>query len=298
MVSKNPYVLFNCVEKTLKPKIDFFRSVGCLEADTVRILTLSPYILNGSVKNYVIPSFERLRTTLGGLQNAVDAIIKYPQIIQRERAKDFALNVKYLTNIGTPITQVMKMITRRRAGVVATNAPHRFRKDVEFVMEMGFDPSLSMFIYAVKAKGCLTELGWEDRLKFFRSLGFSNEETICMFKKQPITMSLSKEKIRAAVEFYTSTFHWSPTQLSKKPNVLLYSLGKRIIPRCSVLQILVSRSLIDKSVMVSSLLDMTEGDFLEKYFTNYKDEVPELLDAYHGKLKFDEYNFDCDCEMN
>ncbi|KAH7844979.1 hypothetical protein Vadar_033846 [Vaccinium darrowii] len=176
--------------------------------------------------------------------------------------------------------------------VVASNAPHRFRKDVEFLMEMGFDPSLSLFEYAVHAKGCLTESGWEDRLKFFRSLGFSNEETIYMFKKQPLILSTSKEKIRAAVEFYISTFHWSPTQLSKKPSVLRYSLGKRIIPRCSVLQILASRSMINKSVMVSSLVAMAERDFLEKYITNYKDEVPELLDAYHGKLSFDEYNFD------
>ncbi|KAH7838552.1 hypothetical protein Vadar_028018 [Vaccinium darrowii] len=186
------------------------------------------------------------------------------------------------------------MITRHTTGAVVSNAPHLFKKDVEYVMEMGFDPSLSLFQYAVNAKGCLTGSGWEDRLKIFRSLGFSNEEIISMFMKQPITLSLLKEKIRAAVEFYTSTFHWSLTQLSKKPNVLLYSLRKRIIPRCSVLQMLVSRCIIDKSVMVSSLLAMTDVDFLEKYVTNYKDEVPEVLDAYHGKLKFDEYNFDCE----
>ncbi|KAH7838589.1 hypothetical protein Vadar_028700 [Vaccinium darrowii] len=293
MVSKNPYVLFNCVEKTLKPKIDFFRSVGCSGADMVRILTLAPYILNGSVKNHLIPSFELLRTIFGSQQNAADAIIRRPPIIGRERwSKNFAINVEFLRTIGIPITQVMKMLNRSAACVVATNAPHRFRKDVEFVMEMGFDPSLSFFVHALDAKGFLSELGWEDRLKFFRSLGFSNEETIHMFKKQPSTLLSSKDKIREAVEFYINRFHWSPTQLSKKPNILLYSLGKRIIPRCSVLQILVSRSMIDKSVMVSSLLVMTEGDFLEKFITNYKDEVPELLDAYQGKLKFDEYNFD------
>ncbi|KAH7836955.1 hypothetical protein Vadar_007814 [Vaccinium darrowii] len=292
IVSKYPQILFTCVQKILKPKFEFFRSVGFSEADTGRLITICPFILVRSVENYLIPSFESLRAMLGGQQNAVDAINLNPTVLRRQVTKNLAPNVEFLRNIGTPNWRVTKMIARRSDCAVASNAPHRFRKDVKFLTEMGFDPSLSSFIQAIIAKGHLTELNWEDRLEFFRSLGFSNEEIISMFKKQPITLSLSKEKIRAAVEFFINTFHWSPTQLSKKPNILLYSLGKRIIPRCSVLQILVSRSMIDKSVMVSSLLVMTEGDFLEKFMTNYKDEVPELLDAYQGKLKFDEYNFD------
>lgn len=64
-----------------------------------------------------------------------------------------------------------------------------------------------------------------------------------MFRKQPSSFCFSENMIRATVIFYFEKFNWSPSHLVKTPNALMYSLDKRVIPRCSVMQVLVSRNI-------------------------------------------------------
>ena len=65
------------------------------------------------------------------------------------------------------------------------------------------------------------------------------------------------------------------------PVLLGYSLERRIIPRCSVLQALLSKGLIEKTFVPHSLL-CAEEVFLQKFVTPYED--PELLKVYEEKL--------------
>lgn len=67
------------------------------------------------------------------------------------------------------------------------------------------------------------------------------------------------------------------------PNILLFSLEKRIVPRFAVMQVLMSRCVIQKQLNLYTLLVGSELNFLNKFVTKYEEVVPELLMAYQGK---------------
>ncbi|KAI8523260.1 hypothetical protein RHMOL_Rhmol13G0059000 [Rhododendron molle] len=112
-----------------------------------------------------------------------------------------------------------------------------------------------------------------------------------MFKVNPSLISRSDRLIRSTVEFYVNKFNWSPSQLSRRAEVLCYSLEKRIIPRCLVVQILLSRNRIHHNVKLYPVLSSSENDFWRRYVIEYKDETPEVLDAYQGKMPSAECDF-------
>ena len=58
------------------------------------------------------------------------------------------------------------------------------------------------------------------------------------------------------------------------------------------MQILLSRHQIHKNVKVDTIMQKTESEFLDKYVMEYKDEIPQVLDAYQGNINFDGPEFD------
>ncbi|KAI8524629.1 hypothetical protein RHMOL_Rhmol13G0163500 [Rhododendron molle] len=152
-------------------------------------------------------------------------------------------------------------------------------------MEMGFNPLSSAFKNAVSAMLFCSGLTWEEKLAFYKTLGFSDEDTLNIFMFNPSLISRSEEVIRGTVEFYVNKFHWSPSQLSRRAAVFSYNFEKRIIPRCLVVQVLLSRNKIHENVKLLTVLNCRENEFLRRYVIKYKDETPEVLDAYQGKMK-------------
>lgn len=43
--------------------------------------------------------------------------------------------------------------------------------------------------------------------------------------------------------------------------------------------------------MLSTIVAMPQRQFLEEFVNVHKDEFPEVMEAYRGKLEFDEYTF-------
>ncbi|KAK1369183.1 hypothetical protein POM88_035275 [Heracleum sosnowskyi] len=156
---------------------------------------------------------------------------------------------------------------------------------------MGFDLESSYFCKAVRTLCYVTESAWESRCVVFRSFGFSDSEILSMFKKLPHIMSYSEKILNEKMEFFLNKMQWTPLRLLSSPVVLDYSLKKRTIPRCSVLQVLVSKNRTSESYMLSTLLVMSEKKFIKHFVTAHKDEVPGVVKAYQGKLTFDEYTF-------
>lgn len=93
------------------------------------------------------------------------------------------------------------------------------------------------------------------------------------------------------MDFFLNKLRWTTSRLSNHTDVLTYSLEKRIIPRCSVLQVLGSKNSTSESYMLSSILVMTEKGFVNNFVTAHKDKVPGVMEAYQGKLRFDIYTF-------
>ncbi|KAI8523256.1 hypothetical protein RHMOL_Rhmol13G0059000 [Rhododendron molle] len=291
MVSKYPRILFCKAQENLKPKIDFLRSVGLTETEFLGVVTTSPQLFTRSLKNNLVPLVDFLVTSLGCQHNAVVVIKKYPFILS-STLKYLVPNLSTLQNLGIPPSQISNMLANTIVGrVITCTKPCRFSEIVSTVMEMGFNPLSSAFTAAVRALLFCNGTTWEGKLVLYKTLGFSDEDFLKMFKVNPSLISRSDRLIRSTVEFYVNKFNWSPSQLSRRAEVLCYSLEKRIIPRCLVVQILLSRNRIHHNVKLYPVLSSSENDFWRRYVIEYKDETPEVLDAYQGKMPSAECDF-------
>lgn len=101
-------------------------------------------------------------------------------------------------------------------------------------------------------------------------------------------MIMSQNKISRTIDFLVNKMGWESRKLISCPAVLFYSLENRIIPRCSVIKVLLSRGLIAKEVKPGTFLQPTETRFLEKFVTKYEKEVSKLYDVYEGKIGLEE----------
>ncbi|KAL7208462.1 hypothetical protein ACSBR1_030247 [Camellia fascicularis] len=87
---------------------------------------------------------------------------------------------------------------------------------------------------------------WEQKLGLYCSFGLSKDDIISAFKLQPMCMIASEKRIKKLMVFFVNDLKLKPSMISKNPNILLLSLEKRIISRCSVLQLLMSKDAIKK----------------------------------------------------
>ncbi|KAF8401522.1 hypothetical protein HHK36_012462 [Tetracentron sinense] len=86
------------------------------------------------------------------------------------------------------------------------------------------------------------------------------------------------------MDFLVNKMGYESKYIARRPLLLMYSLEKRIIPRCSVLQFLNSNGLIKKDFSLNTVLIPNEKYFLKRFVTKYQVEVPQLLNVYQGNM--------------
>ena len=156
------------------------------------------------------------------------------------------------------------------------------------VLEMGFDSSKTQFIIAVRAvnQKYSEKSLWERKVNAYKKWGWSDEEVMKAFQKNPWFMLLSEKKILALTDFFIDKMGLKPCHVAKLSLVFTFSLEKRIIPRVSYYQVLLSRGLVREEFSLLALVNINERKFLQKFVTPYAKEAPELLKLYEEKLAF------------
>ncbi|KAF2322032.1 hypothetical protein GH714_005863 [Hevea brasiliensis] len=101
-------------------------------------------------------------------------------------------------------------------------------------MKLGFDPSKSVFVEAVRAFHFMSHKTWEHKTEVYGRFGLSEDEIWSMFRKRPNCLSLSEKKITGVMNFLVCKMGWQAAVVARVPSILCLSLEKRIMPRCSV----------------------------------------------------------------
>ncbi|XP_077249367.1 uncharacterized protein LOC143888863 [Tasmannia lanceolata] len=186
--------------------------------------------------------------------------------------------VAVLQNHGVPNSMISKLISGQARTMMVNSS--RFCEIVAMVKEMGFNPDKVKFIEAVRVMSGMTKLNWEEKLEVYRNLGWYEAEMFSAFKMFPNYMVLSEKKIRRWMDFFVKKMNCKPSYISKYPNILVLSLEKRLIPRCSVLQVLISKGLIKKDLCLAGVLIPNEKEFLKRFVIKNLDRFPKLLNVY------------------
>ncbi|KAK8938146.1 hypothetical protein KSP40_PGU018446 [Platanthera guangdongensis] len=282
MAAKQPILFSFHPEKCIKPKLDLFIAAGFTPNFVAKLFTKSSELFKASLERKLSPNLHLLMTTLGGdLKIAATSIARNTWILGFDRKKNILPNIETLREHGVAGANIAKLIERWPRTI--TRESERFSKTVALLEDMGFDPSKETFIRGIQVNVGLAPPTWERKLQLYRSLGWSQEETLSAFKKCPLFLLISEEKVRKVVAFFVENLKWEPSRLALQPILLSFSFEKRIVPKYAVFNILSTRGLLGTNMSFSTLLRMSESTFLKKYVWKYSDTIPELLDAYKVK---------------
>ncbi|CAN7026923.1 unnamed protein product [Brassica oleracea var. botrytis] len=126
----------------------------------------------------------------------------------------------------------------------------------------------------------------------FMGLGFSREDVAMMVKRLPPCIGYSVETVKKKIEFVVKEMGWPLKAVASYPQVLGYSMEKRMVPRCNVIKALIAKGLIKSELPpVSTVLVCTDQDFLKRYVRKHDDDdddeelVAELMGIFAGETR-------------
>ncbi|TKY54135.1 Mitochodrial transcription termination factor-related [Spatholobus suberectus] len=193
------------------------------------------------------------------------------------------LTVKLLLGNGFTHSNVAKLLRRWPIVLCSSN----LLKTVEELKQMGFDPSTSYFSVAMLAKRTVNKTRWGEKIDTFKRWGWSQEQVLLAFRRQPYCMLSSTDKINAVMSFWVEQVGFNSVELVKAPGIFLLSLQKRIAPRASVVQFLISKGWLEKDANLITPFFLTEKLFLEKYVKRFKEDSSHLLKLYEEKMSIE-----------
>ncbi|XP_043724209.1 transcription termination factor MTERF6, chloroplastic/mitochondrial-like [Telopea speciosissima] len=284
LITKYPPLLFADPVKTLKPKLELFQSLGFSRADLAKFLSSNNDILLRSLQNQIIPTCNFLKTFIHTNANLITALKQFSRIVGCNVKRTMEPNIATLRSYGVPDSNISKMIFIQPNPLTLTIL--RFKDVAAMVNKMGFNPNSLSFIIAICCMSGLSKQTWERKREVFKSFGWSDDEFLLAFKVQSRIMLTSEKKLGKLMDFFVNVLHLKPSDVVKCPNLFLLSLERRIIPRCSVLQILMSKGLIKNDVNIVSVLNSNKMRFEKRYFTRYEGKAPEVIKAYEGEMEF------------
>lgn len=285
LISRHPSYLLADAETNLRPKMQYLVSLGILRADLPQILFSNKAILSRSLKNQIAPTFDFLKESLTSYEDLVRALRQSGRILGSNVRKYMVPNTITLRDHRVPEQLIGKLMAVKPVTLMLKS--DLFQEAVKQVEDLGFRPSRVTFILGVNALALQSKKNWENKREVLMRFGWSEDEFLSAFRTQPMMMLCSEAKLRELMEFFVDTLGLEPSQIAKCPNLFLVSLKKRVIPRCSVLQVLLSNGLIKKcDVTLVTALNMSSMNFFRKYLAPFQESVPDVVEAYKGKVEF------------
>jgi mTERF domain-containing protein len=290
LTRKRPILYLLNAHKILKPKLDFFKSLGFSDLEVTKLLSANPNILSRSLEKQIIPCVQELRRILGTDENVLKVIKANYSLIEANLEKVLKPNMSMLISHGVPESFVLKSLFIRPAVLLVRTC--RLTEVASEVMKLGFDPNCLGFVMAIRVMAITSKKLWEEKVEAYKSFGLSKDEIYSAFNRNPLFMFVSKKKIKKLMGFFVNKLKMKPSLISKNPILPAFSLEKRIIPRCSVLQLLMSKGLIMADTNIVRAWRITEKQFLDKFVCKYQNEVPDVVIAHQGKIEFQGFPID------
>lgn len=284
LISKLPTLILAHPEKTIRPKIEYFESLGIRGPDLPRIICSDRSILMSSLEKQIIPNIDFLKGFVGTNENLVYVLKQSSHVVRCNINKVMVPNISTLRAHGVPEEHVAKLIIMRpRSLRLRTDL---FEEVVCAIKEMGFEPMRQSFILAVRCMSIISKVRWEKKKEVLTSFGWSEDEFLSAFRVQPMLMICSEKKIRDVMDFLMNKTGLKPSDIARCPNLFLVSVERRMIPRCAVLQVLMSKAMVTKKLDLVWLLNSSKQDFEKKFVTQFMEDAPEVIKAYQGKMVF------------
>jgi mTERF domain-containing protein len=281
IVRSHPLVLLAHPEKTLLPKIELIRSIGISSSDLTTIIASNTLLFKTNLKKRLIGSYDFLKTVLVD-EKVLTTFKRSPRAFLSDVTNTMAPNIALMRQLGAPLSTISFLVSNHPSTAFIKHT--RFAEAAHQVTEMGFDPLKMVFVLAIQALLKMSKPKLESRLELYKRWGWSRDTALAAFKRHPNCMVVSEENMTKTMDFLVNKSGWPSTDVATNPRVINLSLEKRIIPRWSVVQILLAKGLVKNNLALGTFLLPSERVFLEKFVIRFRDDVPQLLKVYQGKM--------------
>uniref|UniRef100_M4EE57 Uncharacterized protein n=1 Tax=Brassica campestris TaxID=3711 RepID=M4EE57_BRACM len=197
-------------------------------------------------------------------------------------------NITVLRELGMPQKLLFSLLT---SNAQLVSGKDKFEESLKKVLEMGFDPTTTTlsFVGALHMLCGLSDKTIKARVEVYKRLGFSVEdvwgymssiqhvhvgqlnrgfsrdEFVMIVKRHPQCLGLSAELVKKKTEFLVEEMNWPLKAVVSHPQVLGYSMEKRMVPRCNVIKALMTKGLLESVFpSLSFVLACTNEMFLER----------------------------------
>ena len=150
-------------------------------------------------------------------------------------------------------------------------------KFVKRVDELGMDRRSKGFLNAIRSISSMTVENWELKLELFRSLGFSEDDIVSVFRKAPQVFAVSERKIKESTRVLCGFGKSDISLIVCHPDLLNLSVENRLKPRLRVVEILESKNLLRKMPSLTTVCKMSHKRFFEKFVLPYSNEVGKFV---------------------
>ncbi|CAL4913101.1 unnamed protein product [Urochloa decumbens] len=281
MVRRTPVLLILDPDRILRPKLDLFASLGV----SPRRLSTTPHLILCSLDNHLVPCIQFLRGVLGTDSHIRDAISRAPRGLLASLEKNMRPTVATLRRLGLPDQSISKLIAVEMC--VFMFSPDRISQIFEDLKSFDLSVTGTGFAHGFRVLCRLSRENWLRKLALYRSFGVSEGDLLKAFKKHPTMVLLSEEIIMRKLRFYLDELKLELSDVMGQPVIMGYSLEKSIIPRCAVLSVLMREGKIEPNIkLITALLGSTKK-FSDKYVLRFAHNVPDVVKAYEGKIKFE-----------
>ncbi|GAB2289566.1 hypothetical protein Dimus_023876 [Dionaea muscipula] len=279
-------ILLRCkVEKTLIPKIRVLQDFGICGSELISLIASDPYVLTRLSRNSLLAKLDFLKSILGSVENARNAIKKAKWLLSASLTKILQPNFELLKSYGISDERLQKfLVTNSRC--LSVNPKHVQESLVRVEQELGIPRESGMFLYGFKVMVSLSKRDSELKFELFKRYGWSESDVLVMAKRLPQCLLISEARLKTRMDFFVNKLGYEIGYLAARPPLLLLSMEERILPRYAVLQVLQEKELMNPSIY--SVMCASESRFLDTYVLPFKDNLPELYEAYAGGKKSDD----------
>uniref|UniRef100_A0A0A9E1S2 Uncharacterized protein n=1 Tax=Arundo donax TaxID=35708 RepID=A0A0A9E1S2_ARUDO len=188
-------------------------------------------------------------------------------------------NIALLRQCGLSVRDIVQMCSRH-ARVLVYNQ-ESLKAFVLRAEELGVPRSSRMFKHALSAVACASEKKVAAKLEFLKmTLGCSKTEAAIAVSKVPSILGFSDDCLLPKIEFLINEVGMEPQYIVERPVLFTLSLGKRLVPRHSVMKVLQAKGLLKCNMKFCALSTIGEATFKLKFIDRHKDSVTGLADAY------------------
>ncbi|KAG8085421.1 hypothetical protein GUJ93_ZPchr0010g8767 [Zizania palustris] len=282
MLPKNSYVLATNPDKILQPKLEFFASLGI----PANVLARSG-ILSRSLEKHIVPCIEFLRGVVGTDANIRTAISRNPWAFCIDIDNNMHTVMEALRSHGLDDAQITRLAVLNIS--VLAMPPDRINGIFEDLEELELPTTHPSFLYGFLRLSGLKRGAWKERMSLYLNFGISKNELVKAFRLQPGILTLTNKTIQQKLCFFRDKMNLSPADVLTRPLLLMFSMEKNILPKCAVLSVLLREGKIERDERNMNLikpLRRTNKYFYQSFVSRYEKDVPDVVKAYKGEIKF------------